>query len=287
MFFILSIFTILWIILFIEQIYIVYKQNSKPYLSDFLAFSLKDVPNNRKSNELSLLVDRKIGIKAFVSTFFYLIEKNVILVKKEPTDIECTYLKEKEEEANLSLNEQYFLSIFFGGIGSKEKVKLSEMISFSKYYSNRTNLLMEYTIWKRIAYQDVKEEFFEQKKGYRGIFVLAILGFLLILFNFIFKVNSPFIYTLFFPICFLYFYFKCTYKRTKEANTEYFKWTAYKRYILNLSVIKDIPYFYIVNLIGLHQVQERLRKEDLYFVEMEKVITKMLRDAVLHGGRSL
>lgn len=288
MFFVLSIFAIFWILLFIEQIYKIYQQNSKPYLSDFLAFSLKEVPSDIRPNELSLLVDRKIGIKTYISTFFYLIWKGVILVKSKDDDIIFTYYKKEEDEGRLTLNEQYFLSTFFGGIGSKEEVRLSQMASFGKYYSNRTNLLMEYTIWKKIALEDVKEQYFEMKKGYRGVYTTIFIGVLLLFFNFIFKENILFIYFLVFPIYFLHFYFKHTYKRTKSANTEYFKWTSYKRYIFHLSpYIKDVPYFIIVNLIGLQHVEDRIQAEDLYMVEIEKVLTKLVRGAILKGGRSL
>lgn len=288
MFYILSILTILWIFLFIGEIYSLYIQNSKPYLSSFLDFSLKEVPSHKKPNELSFLMYRKIGMHSFVSTFFYLIEKKIILVEKKEDTILFTYHKKKEDEKILTPSERYFLSIFFEGIGEKGSVTLSAISSFCQSYSNRTNLLMEYTVWRRVSYEDVEESYFEVKKGYRGVFLTSILGVLLIFFNIVFRTHILFIYALCFPIYFLCFYFKRSYKRTKSANTEYFKWTAYKRYIFSLSTLpKGISYSVLSLLIGLSQIQAKIKVEDKYMIRIEQVLIKMVRDAILKGGRSL
>lgn len=288
MFMILSILSILWLFFYINQIYFIYIRNSKPYLSDFLGFSLDEVPSFKKPNELSILLDRKINIKTFVATFFYLMETQVITLEKQKEDIIFTYQKSKDDDKKLSLNENYLLSTIFSGIGENGKVTLSQLASFCKFYSNRTNLLMEYTVWKKIAYQDVKEIYFEPKKGYKGVSVTSFLGMLLILINFLFQVHIPYIYALCFPIFFLHFYFKKTYKRTKKANTEYFKWTAYKRYLFSLTpYLKDVSYAHVINLIGLSHIPDRIPKEETYMLTIEKVLTKMIRDAILNGGRSL
>lgn len=287
MFIILSILSILWIFFYINQIYLVYIRNSKPYLSDFLCFSLNEAPSFKKPNELSVLLDRKINIKTFVATFFYLMETGVIVIEKQKEDIMFTYQKTKEDDKKLSLNEKYFLSTIFSGIGENGKVTLSKLSSFCKYYSNRTNLLMEYTVWKKIAYQDVKENYFDPKRGYKSVIMISFLGIILIFINFLLQVHIPYIYILCLPIFFLQFYFKKTYKRTKRANTEYFKWLAYKRYILDLSTLKGIPYSYIANLIEFSHIPDKIPAEELYMITIEKTLTKMIRDAILNGGRSL
>lgn len=284
---ILSILSALWLFLFLLQIGKIYKKNSKPYLSSFLSYSLSEIPCERTPSELSLLMDRKIGMKTFVSTFFYLIEKNIIVVKKEENDIVFSYHISEKTKA-ITMQEQYFLSIFFGGIGSKEEVRLSQMNLFCKTYLHRTDLLMEYTIWKRIAYENIHENFFEAKVGKTSTHILFFGGIFLLLMNFLFHIHSIFIYALLFPILFLPFYFRYTYKRTESANTEYFKWTAYKRYILDhQSYITNIPYSYIVNLIGLSALSHYIEDKNLYMIEIEKTLMKMIRSAILHGGRSV
>lgn len=284
MFTILSILVLVWVLVFIVGILYLYQVDSKPYLSTFLDVFHKEIPSSVNPNELSLLLYRKIVPSTFIATILILIKKGIISIKREDNYI-LTYIK----GSPVSVSQQFILTILFDIIGKSNTVTLSQIEAYSHTHSNATLFLIEYNLWRNAAIGDVRTHYYEPKKGFPFVKMYSIIGLILILLNLVFSIHSLPIYLLVVPIFFLHFYYHNIYRRTFTANTEYFKWLAYKHSLLEAKTLpeedKDTIYIYSTILGCSEQVLETFKEEDTFITLLGVSVHKCIHRAVLNGDR--
>jgi len=278
---IIYILAIVWILLYIIQIIHLYKNHSKPYISDFLESSYDKVPSNLNPSEISMLLYKNITPGVFTMIFMILIKKNIVKTIKEDNDYTFIY----EENNSINPTQKHLIYLLFECIGENGIVKLSQISSFCNVQSNCSNFLSEYKIFKRLSFKDIKHNFYEEKKGYLNLKVLTVISIIIMISNFIFKVNFYPIYLIFLPTIFMYYYFYKIFKRTKEANTEYFKWLGYKNYLINKKDLKEddreIVFIPVLGIERLVIIQNTLTHK------VHRALNKCILKAILNGDRSI
>lgn len=271
-------------ICFIIYLHIV---DSKPYLSEFTEEKYPKAPSPLNPHELSVLLYKKVVPSAFTASILVLIKKGIIWVQEKDGD----YIFCRQKDTNLSNSQKDLMLLLFEEIGGGEAVRLSEINAFCKTHDTCSTFLFTYQNWRKNAYREVKYNFFEEKKGYKSVKLYKNIGFLLILANFITGIHFIPIYCMIIPIWFLHIYFYKIYKRTKEANTEYFKWLGYKNYLLSRDAfsIEEETHATIYGVIlGLGTViDQKLTRGDHLIVSLEAIITRCVRNATLKGDRSI
>lgn len=191
----------------------------------------KDVvlpPSNLTYGELSLLLYNKIVPEVFIANVITLINKNVFVVEK--TDKEYYLFKEKTN-ANLTESEKYALTIIDTIRDGKDSISLTEIFDYCKSKHNRSEFSINYGVWYKIVKNEVKKNFYEQKKFYNVVRVVSFVGIALLLLNIILSINTIAGYLLLVPIIVLPQFFIRITKRTKEYTLEYYKWMKFKEYL--------------------------------------------------------
>lgn len=276
-----------WLFGYIAFIIYLHIVDSRPYISEFTEEQYPKAPSFLNPYELSMLLYKKIIPSAFTASILILIKKGIILVERKEND----YVFMKFNDTNLSNSQKDVMMLLFDEIGDGETVKLSSIDRFCKGHDSCSTFLFMYQNWRKNAYREVKYKFFEQKKGYMGVKTYRNIGFLLILANFFTGIHFIPIYCMIIPIWVLYIYFYKIYKRTSEANTEYFKWLGYKNYLLSKDTfsVEEEGHASIYGVIlGLAAVMDRkLPSKGDFIVSLEAIITKSVRRATLKGDRSI
>lgn len=287
MWWILSILVLLWVIGYIFVIRYFYTVNSKPYISDFLEPTYSQVPSSLNPPEIAVLLYKKVGIETLVASVLVLIKKGVIFVNAKADDYVLTY----NPLENLSLSQKYVISILFDIIGEGDTVTLHKIKHACDSSSGATNMLLEYESFKKGAYKDVRYRFYDDKKGYKIMQYYSYIGAILLILNFVLGIHLLPIYLLFIPIIFLRIYFFGIYKRTKKANTEYFKWLGFKHYLLCEKQLpadqKESYYIYATLLDCLESVTHTYKDANAFAWKLSKSLQHCTKKAILTGNRKI
>lgn len=269
--------TLIWIFLFIITIYFLYVYNSKPYLSKFLNSTTNEKPGDLRIYELSYLLYHKIGERAFIATIINLINKNIIVDGNN--ELELNHF----EPSSLDYDEKYILEILFKKINkNNRKLKYSKI---KKLNSDKlTVFLNDYTVYKNLSKKCIREKMFEDKKGKSVSMFIQFLGIMIIVLNYFLHIHDISVYLLILPIIFISIYYKKTYKRTYEYNTSYFKWNAYKNYLLNKKSKNHYDLMYLELFTSLSPIKFQNKNK---FVEIEDMFEQLITNAILKGSRGI
>lgn len=287
MWWIFGLIVFIWVIGYIYVIRYFYIFNSKPYVSDFLERTYKEVPSTLNPPEISMLLYKKVGMETLVASILVLIKKEVIFVSRQAGDYVLTYNSLK----NVSLSQKYVISILFDIIGEGETVTLHKIKHACDSSRGATNMLLEYESFKKGAYRDVRYRFYEEKRGYKLMIYYGYIGWLLFALNIILGIHLLPVYLLILPLLFLRIYFFGIYKRTKKSNTEYFKWLGFKHYLMhqkNLAIEqKDSYYIYGTLFDCLETLTYTYKDPDAFALQLQRSIFHCTRKAILTGNRRI
>lgn len=277
----------IWGISYLIFIFYLYCVNKKPHHSSFLEEQYNQVPSPLTPNELSILLYKKIVPSTFTANILLLIQGGIITVEKMEND----YLFLRHDYKTMSDSQKELIILLFEEMGSGDSVYLTQIDRYCNTHSGCSNFLAGYQIWKRETYRESRYNFYEEKRGYMGVKLFKNIALLLMLLNYIMKTHLIFIYLIFIPTYCLHIYFYKIYKRTKEANTEYYKWLGYKHYLMEKDEISEAEEanasIYGTVLGCASTVEAKLPKHDFFIIRVESVITRCIRKSILKGDRSI
>ncbi|MDD3341728.1 MAG: DUF2207 domain-containing protein [Bacilli bacterium] len=286
MWFILSVLVLLWVVGYMFILGYLYRKNSKPYVSSFLETTYSKIPSSLNASEISVLLYKKIGTEAFIAGILYLIDKQIITVEQK----ENTYFLTYHPTEPLSFSQKYMITMLFDTLTSIKTVSLDTISHRCDTSSGATNFLLEYSSFQKASYKEIRYRMYEDKKGYTLVTYYGYIGLFLLILNFLLRIHSLPIYILIIPVLFLKVYFLKIYKRTKAANTEYFKWLGFKHYLMNKQEFpKETTHtFYMyATLLGILDIVCKQNQDSHFVLELHKTLSHSLRKAIWEGNRGI
>lgn len=228
----------IWYIILIILFIYIYFRYYKQYNSEYINKKTTKIPSNINPLNLSILMYNKINTNTFISTIYFLIFKNKIIIEKDNNEY---ILKLNCEKMKLSDSQNYILKTLFEQIGDGMNVTMTQLNEYCNSKYNKQEFNMNYFIWKKTAYKEcANNNFYKPKYIYFKMKLISVITLLLFILGIIINRNQLIIYLLIPFIVILAILIEKSNKRTKEANDEYYKWLSYKNYLKN-SKINDNP----------------------------------------------
>ena len=247
----------------IVAIFIYFKFGREPRV-DYDGIYERELPTNDPPAMVNALIDNSYDIgtpnmKGFEATILNLIDKKVfeLETKRDPnTELTELFLKlNREKTDNLAIHEHGVFDIMEMFSDSHDIVNLSNLNADLSYESNAKLFMEEYNEWQ----QDVKHEYFdsEQLETYfnnKGSKFMKILGVLGLIFGVIIFILGLFtnlhngIYAIGGGIALAIFSFIVIMlpqdifgQWTKKGRLFYLKWTNFKKFLKDNSLINEHP----------------------------------------------
>lgn len=266
--------TFVWTIIYIITLYYVYFHNSKPYLSEFIKPVLKDRPSKLNISELSYLFYHKINERTLIATVINLINKDIVKLENEKLVLN------QFDPSLVSYDEKFVLDLLFKKLNKNNRnLKFDTLRELNN--DKLTVVLTNYGIYKNLSLKCVGINMFEEKNGKSISLFVQFLGVMLLVLNYFLSIHSMQIYLIILPIIFMSVFYKNTYKRKYKYNTQFFKWKAYKNYLLSKETKETEDLVYLELFTSLSPLGGLNHK----FVVLEEVLEQMIKKAVLNGSR--
>lgn len=280
---------LIWYVIFICAILYLSVVDSMPYKPKFKDKIYTKIPSKLNPGELSNLMYKKMSSDVFTATIMFLVKKGILSLKRTKDDFVITLVKPK---AGLSHSQQTVVDILIKDMGEKGKVTFKQIENYSKSSQNCSEFLLNYQMWDKLMIKESNEKsFYEDKIGYKLVKNVRLFGILLFIMNILLGFHSLLGYFIIIPACFIALYFYKIYKRTEEANEEYMKWLAFKRYLNNIEKYEykkeNIGNYIICGLIlKIPDLEKKLN--DFHCVEkLNDLIRHNVIMATLRGNRSI
>ena len=183
------------------------------------------------------------------------------LTRKKYLKIEETtsggWLKKKDyqfillnkDTSSLESHEVNLINWFFYSIGNGESVSLKEIENYSKASRTQSSFRHQYQQWQKAVKKEFQKYhyFGKSKEGLQvalktvlleiAVFLVLVLAAMLL--RVLWLVLIPLLLTIIFTGVGLVVYGGLIRKKTQEGVNEYHKWSAFKRFLLHFSNIKD------------------------------------------------
>ncbi len=285
----------LWYLVFLILIIVIYILNVKSHKSQFKEVVKKDYPSSLRPTELAMLMYKKMIPEVITATILVLIKNNKILIEEEEDD----YLLVLNDNVNYKVRteQQCVIDILFNLIARGNKVKLSEIERYASKKGNSSDFFTNYYVWKRVAQKETfYRNFFEPKSGYKLIIFYKYITLFLVIINFLTNNHWLSAYLLILLSIALNLFFYKSYKRTKEANDEFYKWKGFKTYLLNYKdkdnkLNDEQSYFFLIygtvlKVSNLFAKETFIDKGQLV-QKLNKAINKCVINAELYAHREI
>lgn len=280
---------VIWYVIFIGAIFYLSVVDSMPYTPKFKDKVYTKIPSKLNPGELSNLMYKKMSSDVFTATIMFLVKKGILSLKRIKDDFVITLEK---PEAGLSHSQQLVVDILIKDMGEKGKVTFKQIEKYPKSNQNCSEFLLNYQMWNKMIIKESNERhFYEDKTEYNQVKAIRLWGILLFIINILAGFHSLLGYFIIVPACFIVLYFYKIYKRTEDANEEYTKWLAFKRYLNNIEKYEykkeDIGNYIIYGLIlKIPDLEKKLN--DFHCVEkLNNLINHNVIMATLRGNRSI
>jgi len=280
---------VIWYLVFIGLILYLSLNYSLPYIPKFKEKIYPKIPSNLNPGELSNLMYKDISPNVFTATIMFLVKKGVLTLKRKKDDF-IIFLNNTDIE--LSISQKLVVDILMNDIGNNQKVTFKQIEDYCTSQQNCTEFLLNYKIWKKnMIKESNKKVFYEEKKDYNQVKLMRNIGLVLFALNILYGYHSIIGYFIIIPAYFIVLYFYKIYKRTIEANEEYYKWLAFKRYLYNIDKFfyekENIGSYIIYGLVlRIPDLEQKLT--DFYCVEkLNNIINHNVILASLKCNRSI
>ena len=243
---------------------LVYLRYGREPKVDYDGIYERELPTNDPPAVVNALIDNSYDIgtpnmKGFEATILNLINKKVIgLITRtdENTDMNELFLKiDKDSSADLAIHEQTVIDILLMFADDENVVNLSNLNGDLSYESNAKLFMEEFNVWQ----QDVKHEYLDSEtlKGYfnnRGSSFMKklsvvgiILGIVIFIFglftnlpNGVFAIGGGIVLSI---VSFIFIMLPEDIfgQWTKKGRLFYLKWTNFKKFLKDNSLINEHP----------------------------------------------
>ncbi len=231
------------------QLYYKYDKELKPEVEmDYY----RELPADITPAALSKLMSiQGVGTKDILATLMDLVRRKYLKIEEIPSGRKKDYkfVLINEDSSNLKKHESYLIHWLFYSIGDGKSVALKEIKDYAKSSRTQSSFTHNYNNWvKKVGEEFKKFNYFgESKEGLKSaikivllefavIFLLLILGTMLRVQWFIFV---PLIFITGFTGVGVIIYGALIRKKTQVGINEFTKWSAFKRFLLHFSNMKD------------------------------------------------
>ena len=269
-----------------------YLLHSKPYEATFRESLYTTIPSFLEPAELSFLLYHKIVPETLAATIIYLIDQQVLLVKKEQDYIIAL---NPDYHGKLSQGYSYAIDILMDIMGDGKQVHLSEIYHFCEDKRNNSVFLLNYQLWGKIISKEANaHQFFEPKWNYSKVQFYKYFGFGLFILNILLSYHFLLGYFMIIPAYLLSHYFYKIYKRTVEANEEYVKWMAFRNHLMHIKGFeverKDIRKYMMYGiLLKVKNVEKDLlnTQGDGFMTTLVNSLNRCIVRSYFHGDRGV
>lgn len=204
---------------------------NRPYVTDFDGEYYRELPADYTPSEMSVLF-KSLGSKDIIATLLDLTRRKMITI--EPCGETKGLIKKQQDyvislldNQNATAHEQTLLNWFIGDIGNKTQVKMSEIKKYSERHSKR--FVDNYKTWQdTVELAAETHNFFEENNSKLFSIIISITCAVL---SFVF-VHSVLIIAFSIIICVYALTIK---RRSSNAQDEYKKWLAFKKFLKDFS----------------------------------------------------
>ncbi len=272
----LDIFYIL--LIFIFTLYLFFKYD-KEYKSEFDQEYYRDFLDNYRPEELNYLMNHNVDNNAFSASFLNLIYQHKIEIINPEQEGDTAF--KICDRSNLSSGETILVSMLFDLVGDGDAFTLKQLKKFTRSSSKGPRFASRFGSWKIAVTNDCKnKKIYERFNGLRIILILlACIGIGINFLALVWEMISPFVILAFILGIIFVIYASVFTRRSKEANEDYHKAKAIKRFLNDFGSFKgkEIP---------------EIKLWDKYLVyatafgiasKVEKSMTKLLKNAEINS----
>lgn len=249
------------IVIFFYAVLKAYRKYDKEYVPEFSGDYYRELPASYPPAIMSYLVNfKEINRNDLTATLLDLIRKGFIEVdytNQSLTDKDANYTliyNRNMDKSQLTDFEKYTLEWFFDIIGKRgDSITLDDIESYAKKMNNAEKYKECNMKWNNLVKKEGKKHtFFEYnadnvRRSIYGsliiiIFVISLIG---LIYNFTgggYILSLPYVCAFLMSLSIIGFsYLSTIIKRTKEANEEYVKWMAFKKFLQDFGNMQDYP----------------------------------------------
>ncbi len=240
---------ILFNIFFAIRLYFKYDKELKPEVEmDYY----RELPQDITPAVLSKLMSiQGVGTKDIMATLIDLVRKKYLKIEEiqDGKKKDYKFILIESDTSNLKEHESYLIHWLLSSIGDETSVTLKEIEDYAKSSRNQRSFVDDYNNWAKKVGQEFKKYnyFGESKEGLKtavkvifmefgAIFLLLVLG---ILFRVQWFIFIPLLFVAGFTGFGVITYSALIRKKTQAGVNEYTKWSAFKRFLLHFSNMKD------------------------------------------------
>lgn len=284
------IISVIWYLGCILFILYLNKKYNRPYLTEFNEKYYNDIPSQLNPCQLSYLLYKKLVLEVLSATVQFLIIKERLIVKKQENDF---IIYGNYNDKKMSKSQKYLCDFLINTIGDTKYVKLSDINNYCNNNGGASEFLLNYQIWKKIITKESKNNYYEEKTEFSYIRKYQFIGLCIFALNIIFSFNYTASFFIPFFAFFLSFYFFKIFKRTKEANTEYYKWLAFRNYLKdsnfqeNISKLDKQKYLLYATIYKIDDKVAPKLGEDNFVSLLTSSLNNAVIKATLYGNRSI
>ncbi len=234
------------------RLYFKYDRELKPEMElDYY----RELPQDITPAVLSHLMSfQGAGTKDIMATLMDLTRKKYLQIEETTSS---GWMKKKDykfillnkDTSSLKQHETNLINWFFFSIGNGESVTLKEIENYSKASRTQNSFRHQYLQWQKAVKKEFKKYnyFGKSKEGFKAsfkIFLLELAGVLILsvavsFFGLPWIIFAPLLMTVIITGIGLVIYGGLIRKKTQEGVNEYHKWSAFKRFLLHFSNMKD------------------------------------------------
>ena len=236
-----------WLIGAVALIYHIYKKYDKEHRSDFHHQYFREFAGDYGPETVEYLMNKKrISTTGLSASILNIIYKKGFVVKEEKKNKYT--LVDNEPKIPLSEKEQFIKEWLLNDCGNGSEVKITDISKEAQSMKGAQRFVKNYNKWLAKAGAAAKKQGFFEDYDFNSSFRLKALGYfflgvLIIGLHIALMVESQ---TLIFVIiagAFLLIYPFTITKRTLKGNDHYYKWKAFKRFLLDFGRFneKELP----------------------------------------------
>jgi len=231
------------------RLYFKYDKELKPEVEiDYY----RELPQDITPAVLSKLMSiQGVGTKDIMATLMDLVRKKYLKIEEiqDRKKKDYKFILIESDTKNLKEHESYLIQWLLYSIGNGTSVTLKEIKDYAKSSRTQRSFVHNYNNWARKVGQEFKKYnyFGESKEGLKtavkvifmelgAIFLLLVLG---ILFRVQWFIFIPLLFAAGFTGFGVIVYSALIRKKTQGGVNEYTKWSAFKRFLLHFSNMKD------------------------------------------------
>ena len=236
--------TVIYFIFLVLLWVYIYIKFDKEYRSDFKAKYYREFINDYDVEVIDYLMKKSITPNAMSASIMNLIYKKNISV--EALDKKGKhYIFTRQNEDKLSDNETYLMDFLFNKVGEGSQFTTKDLKKYAGGSATYSEFTTNYNSWKnKVVAQGVKEEFYESNTKIKiAGFIYAILGFAITIFTINRQIEFYPAYVACVPALAFLVYIITFNKKTLKGNEHYLKWNAFKRFLLDFSILpkRELP----------------------------------------------